>query len=79
MAAWPLCVEAQQIPLSELSQSKFRSATAALTTYHGSAALKLIPKNPKDPGYVPGGPLVILNNDRFRNGAIDVDVAGLPA
>jgi hypothetical protein len=79
IAAWLLCMEAQQIPLSELSQSKFRSATAAVTTYHGSPALKLIPKNLKDPGYVPGGPLVILNNVRFRNGAIDVDVAGAPA
>jgi hypothetical protein len=79
LAAWPVCMEAQQIPVSELSQSKFRSATAAVTTYHGSAALKLIPKNQKDPGYAPGGPLVILNNVRFRNGAIDVDVAGLPS
>jgi hypothetical protein len=79
IAAWLLCMEAQQIPLSELSQSKFRSATAAVTTYHGSPALKLIPTNLKDPGYVPGGPLVILNNVRFRNGAIDVDVAGAPA
>jgi hypothetical protein len=42
MAAWPLSMDAQQIPLSELSQSKFKSATAAVTTYHGSAALKRI-------------------------------------
>jgi hypothetical protein len=50
-----------------------------VTTYHGSAALKPIPKSQKDPDYVPGGPLVTLNNVRFRNGAIDVDVAGAPA
>jgi hypothetical protein len=68
-------LSAQQIPLSTLSQSKLKSATAAVTTYHGSPAFKLIPKDPK----APGGPLVILNNIHFRNGAIDVDVAGQPA
>ena len=79
MAACPLSMDAQQIPLSELSQSKFKSATAEVTTYHGSPALKLIPKKQTDPGFVPGGPLVILNNVHFRNGEIDVDVAGAPA
>ena len=70
---------AQQITLSELSKSKLKSATAAVTTYRGSAAFKLIPKDPKEPGYMPGGPLAILNNIHFHNGAIDVDVSGTPA
>ena len=78
-AALPLSVNAQQIPISELSKSKLKSATATVTTYHGSAAFKLIPKDPKAPGYAPGGPLAILNNVRFRNGTIEVDVAGTPA
>jgi hypothetical protein len=76
---WPSLIEAQQISLSDLSKSKLKSATAAVTTYHGSSAFKLLPKDPKAPGYAPGGPLAIVNNIRFRNGAIDVDVAGAPA
>jgi hypothetical protein len=70
---------AQQIPLSELSRAKLKSATATVTTYRGSAAFKLIPKDPKAPGYAAGGPLAILNNIRFRNGVIEVDVSGAPA
>jgi hypothetical protein len=79
MTALPLSIDAQQIPLSDLAQSKLKSATAAITTYHGSPAFKLIPKDPKAPGYAPGGPLAILNNIRFRNGVIEVDVSGAPA
>jgi len=75
----PLSANAQQIPLSELSKSKLKSATVTVTTYLGSSALKFIPKGPTDPGYAAGGPLAILNNIRFRNGAIDVDVSGAPA
>jgi hypothetical protein len=41
--------------------------------------LKLNPKNAKDAGYAPGGPLLLLDNVRFKDGAIDVDVAGAPA
>jgi hypothetical protein len=79
-AAPPLAMHAQQqIPLSALAQSKLRNATASLTTYRGSAAFKLIPIDPKAPGYTPGGPLAIVNDIHFRNGAIDVDVAGAPA
>jgi hypothetical protein len=74
-----LPAKAQQIPLSALSQSKLKSATAVVTTYRGFPAFKLVPKHPKVPGYAPGGPLAILNNIHFRNGAIDVDVAGQPA
>jgi hypothetical protein len=77
--AWPTSIDAQQISLSELSKSKLKSATAEATTYRGSAAFKLVPKDPKAPGYAPGGPLAIVNDIRFRNGAIDVDVAGAPA
>ncbi len=75
----PAALDAQQISLSALSKSKLKSATAIVTTYRGSAALKLIPKDPKDPGYAPGGPLAILNDVHFRNGVIDVDVSGAPA
>src|SRR5437899_9195719 len=70
---------AQQIPLSEVSKSKLKSATATITTYRGFQALQLIPKGPKDSGYANGGPLAVLNNVRFRNGVIDVDVSGAPA
>jgi hypothetical protein len=72
-------LDAQQVSLSVLSKSKLKSATAIVTTYRGSAALKLIPKDPKAPGYVPGGPLAILNDVHFKNGVIDVDVSGAPA
>jgi hypothetical protein len=72
-------LSAQQVPLSALSQSKLKSATAVVTTYRGSSAFKLVPKDPKAPGYAPGGPLAILDNIHFRDGAIDVDVAGQPA
>ncbi len=75
-----VCVaSAQQIPLSELAKAKLKSATAEVTTHDGSPALKLNPKGPKDAGYASGGPLVILDKIRFRNGAIDVDVSGAPA
>lgn len=75
VTALPSSANAQQISLSALSQSKLKSATSVVTTYRGSRAFKLIPKDPK----VPGGPIAILNDIRFRNGAIDVDVAGQPA
>src|ERR1700754_2536941 len=70
---------AQQIPLSELAKGRLKSATAEVTTHEGSPALKLNPKGEKDAGYAPGGPLVILDKARFKDGAIDVDVAGAPA
>jgi hypothetical protein len=70
---------AQPISLSELAKARLKSATAELTTHDGFAALALHPKGPKDAGYAPGGPMVILDKVRFKNGAIDVDVAGAPA
>jgi hypothetical protein len=70
---------AQQIPLAALAKARLKSATAEVTTYDGSPALKLNPMGPKDAGYAPGGPLVILDKIRFRDGSIDVDVAGAPA
>lgn len=74
-----LSASAQQVSLSELTKGKLRSSTAKVTTYQGSQALQLIPKGQKDAGYAPGGPLAILNDVRFKDGAIDVDVAGAPA
>jgi len=70
---------AQQISLTALAKSKVKSATAMVTTHGGSPALKLNPKSAKDAGYSPGGPLVLLDGVRFKDGAIDVDVAGAPA
>ena len=70
---------AQQISLATLAKSKVKTATATVTTHDGSPALKLNPKGQKDEGYAPGGPLVIVDKVQFRNGAIDVDVAGAPA
>ena len=69
----------QQISLDQLKRSQLRSATAAITTYRGSPALQLLPLDPKAPGYAGGGPLAILKDIHFRNGSIDVDVAGSPA
>jgi hypothetical protein len=66
---------AQQISLSALSQSKLMSGTAVITAYRGSRAFKLIPNDPK----APGGPIAMLSDIRFRNGVIEVDVAGQPA
>ena len=73
-ACTPLPANAQQISLSALSQSKLKNATATVTTYHGSRALKLIPQKPT----VPGGAVAMLNDTHFRDGAIDIDVAGKP-
>jgi len=75
----PAALNAEQVSLAALSKSKLKSATAVVTTYRGSVALRLIPKDPKASGYVPGGPLAILNDVHFRNGVIDVDVSGAPA
>ncbi len=70
---------AQQISLTDLTKAKLKSSTAEITTYNGSQAFKLTPKDPKAPGYAPGGPLAVLDNIHFHNGAIEVDVAGKPA
>jgi hypothetical protein len=70
---------AQRISLATLAKSKVKSATATVTTYGGSPALKLNPKSAKDAGYALGGPLVLLDDVRFKDGAIDVDVVGAPA
>ena len=72
-------LRAQQISLTELTKAKLKSSTAEITTYHGLQAFRLIPKDPKAPGYTAGGPLVILDNIHFHNGAIEVDAAGQPA
>ena len=72
-------LRAQQISLTELTKAKLKSSTAEIITYQGLQAFKLIPKDPKAPGYAPGGPLAILDNIHFHNGAIEVDVAGKPA
>jgi hypothetical protein len=74
-----LAAGAQQIPLSDLAKARTKSSTALITTHQGSPSLTLRPKRPSDPGYAPGGPLLFLNDLRFRNGAIDVDVSGTPA
>src|ERR1700733_1183808 len=71
----PFAANTQQISLSALSQFKLKNATAIVTTYRGSRAFKLIPQRPA----VPGGPIAMLNDIRFRDGAIDIDVAGKPA
>ena len=70
---------AQQISLETLSKSKVKSATATVITHEGSPALKLNPRSPKDAGYAPGGPLMLLDGVRFKDGSVDVDVAGAPA
>jgi hypothetical protein len=77
-AVQPL-IHAQQVSLTDLSHATFKSATATVTTYRGSPAFKLIPMDPKAPGFTGGSPLAILNDVHFRNGTIDVDVAGAPA
>jgi hypothetical protein len=70
---------AQQPSLSDLAKGRTKSSTAVVTTHDGSPALKLIPKHSPDAGYVPGGPILFLNDTRFHNGAIDIDVSGTPA
>ena len=72
-------VGAEETSLEKLAKNKMKSATATVTTYGGSPALKLNPKLPQDAGYAPGGPIVFLNDVRVKDGAIDVDVAGAPA
>ena len=81
---WLLCLStlaaaAQQPSLSNLAKGRTRSSTAVLTTHDGSRALRLLPKHPSEAGYTPGGPMLFLNDTRFRNGAIDIDVSGTPA
>jgi hypothetical protein len=70
---------AQQISVETLAKSRVKSATATVTKYEGSAAVKLNPKNATDAGYVPGGPLLLVDDVRLKDGVIDVDVAGAPA
>jgi len=42
----PAALNAEQVSLAALSKSKLKSATAVVTTYRGSVALRLIPKDP---------------------------------
>jgi hypothetical protein len=74
-----LVAAAQQTSLSNLTTGRTRSSTAVLTTHDGSRALTLLPKHASDPGYAPGGPMLFLNDIRFHNGALDIDVSGTPA
>jgi hypothetical protein len=74
-----LILPAQEISLTELTKAKLKSSTAEIINYQDSQAFRLIPKDPKALGYMPGGPLALLDNIHFHNGAIDVDVAGQPA
>jgi len=75
----PAASRGQTVSLLQLSRAQLRSAQTSLTKYRGSTALQLIPRKPSDPDYVKGGPLAVLNGIRFRNGVIEVDVAGSPA
>ena len=74
-----LAAAAQQISLSDLAKGRTKSSTALVTSHLGSPSLTLRPKHPSDPGYAAGGPLLFVDNTRFHNGTIDVDVSGMPA
>src|SRR5260221_4878034 len=78
LVAVQVTASAQQVSLKDTSQLTLKNAKAEMTTYHGSAALKLIPDEPKN-GASTGGMLALFNGIKFRNGAIDVDVSGTPA
>src|SRR5579862_8830841 len=73
------CAQARDISLATLKSSKVSNATATITQFRGSAAFTLVPTKEMNPGANNQGPLAILNEVQFRNGSIDVDVAGAPA
>jgi hypothetical protein len=62
---------AAEIPLTDLSRLDLKKTLASTTDYHGTPALKVVEK---DAG--PAEALAIVKNTSFRNGTIQVDVAG---
>jgi len=75
-----LCIaESRQVPLAELMHAKMKSATPAITNFHGAKAFSMVPRNPGEPGFANGGPLAILQGIQFHNGTIEADLAGAPA
>lgn len=62
---------AETIPLSDISRLDLRNVLAQAATYRGVSALKL---TEKESG--PGETFAIVRNSAFRDGRIDLDVAG---
>lgn len=73
--AWLSSALAQQIGLTNPSILELKNVQAEVTTYRGTQALKLMEKE----GDHPRGVFAMMKNLTFRNGTIDVDVAGTPA
>lgn len=69
LCASPLCAE--RIPLTDLSRLELRNTQAEVTIYRGRRALKLTEK-PADSGEL----LAILRARPFRDGTIEIDLAG---
>lgn len=63
-----------QIPLTDLSRLELRNVEASTTTYRGAQALRLIEKKAG-----PGDAVAIVKNTPFRNGTIQLDLAGVIA
>ena len=68
---WAFPSHAQRIPVTELSRLELRNTQAEVTIYRGRRALKLTEK-PAGSGKL----LAILRTHPFRDGTIDIDLAG---
>src|SRR5882757_5999741 len=67
-------LRASELPVTDLSRLQAMNVEAEVVTYRGSKALKLTEKAPGK-----GEALAIVKNLRFRNGSIELEVAGTPA
>ena len=67
-------VRAAEIPLADLSRLELKNAQAEPTTYRGMPALKMTEKDGS-----PGEAFAIVNNLRFHNGTIELEVSGAPS
>ncbi|MEO8025650.1 MAG: family 16 glycoside hydrolase [Bryobacteraceae bacterium] len=69
-------LSAAEIPLKDLSRLDFENASPEETSYKGKSALKMTEKQGNGPSG--GGAMAIIKGLTFRDGVIEVDVAGAP-
>jgi hypothetical protein len=69
-----LIIRGQELPPLDLSRLDLKNARGEKARYRDSEAIKLEIRNDAD-----GDGMAVIKGSRFRNGTIDLDVAGAPA
>lgn len=71
-----VCLPVAATPLTDLSRLEFQNANVERTAYKGKPAIKIMEKEATGPSG--GGSLAMLKDLAFRDGVIEVDLAGIP-